>query len=221
VREPEEAAGTAAATRQRLLDAGEVLFGERGFEGTSLRMVTEAAGSNVAGVNYHFGSKQGLFQAVVDRAMGPVNDERRQRLDAIEARNELASVADLVRAFVEPGLELTRRHGERGTAVARFIGRVICDPDPRIRQLFAAQVDPVEGRYLAALRRALPDLDDDTVNFAYTNMLGLLGLHQSGALATMLGPALPDNAPGEAATRIGERLIAFIAAGISNGAAGE
>jgi AcrR family transcriptional regulator len=172
---------------------------------------------NKLSAQHLFGSKQGLFQAVVDRAMGPVNDERRRRLDAIEARNQRASVADLVRAFVEPGLELTGRHGERGAAVARFIGRVICDPDPRIRQLFAVQVDPVEGRYLAALRRALPHRDDDAVRIAYTTMLGLLGLHQSGALATMLGPRPPDNAAAEADPRIGERLIAFITAGILDG----
>jgi AcrR family transcriptional regulator len=110
---------------------------------------------NKLSAQHLFGSKQGLFQAVVDRAMGPVNDERRRRLDAIEARNQRASVADLVRAFVEPGLELTGRHGERGAAVARFIGRVICDPDLRIRRLFAVQVDPVESSQSGPGRRTI------------------------------------------------------------------
>ncbi|MGH8876317.1 MAG: helix-turn-helix domain-containing protein, partial [Stackebrandtia sp.] len=45
------------STANRLLDAGEQLFGERGYEATSLRSVTERAGANIAAVNYHFRSK--------------------------------------------------------------------------------------------------------------------------------------------------------------------
>ena len=202
-----------ASTRRRLLDAAETQFGERGFAATSLRTVTEAAGANVAAVSYHFGSKEGLLRAVVARVMVPVNDERRQRLDELEARDTPPSVPELIRSFVEPAVNLTGDGDPRSPEVARFIGRVISEPDPQIRQLFAAEVDPVEGRYLAALRHALPDLDDATVRFAYTSMLGLLGLHQSGAFAAVAWPAIPGG------TRPGtdfdtENLIRFITGGI-------
>jgi AcrR family transcriptional regulator len=168
-------------TRDRLIETAIELFGERGIEATSLRALTEAAGTNIASVNYHFRSKEGLLRAVVDETMRVVNDERRRRLDELEARDERPAVVDLVRAFVEPGLAPR-------AAVARFIGRVISEPDPRVRQLFAEQVAPVEGRYEAALGR-----------FSYACMLGLLAVHQSGAFA-----ALNDS----------ERLIEFITAGV-------
>lgn len=213
---PAEAAQ--APTPSRLLDAAERLFGERGFDGTSLRAVAEAAGANIAAVNYHFGSKDRLLRAVVARAMGPVNADRHRRLDTLEARYVHPTIAQLVRAFVEPGLDLINHHGERGPAVARFVGGVLFDPSPRIRQLFAEQVDPVEGRYLDALRAALPDQAPDGVLFGYTSMLGLLALRQRGALADVgwRGPrdGASDRAAGGALER--ERLVAFLTAGFTD-----
>jgi AcrR family transcriptional regulator len=168
-------------TRERLIETAIELFGERGIGATSLRALTEAAGTNIAAVNYHFRSKEGLLRAVIDETMRTVNEERRRRLDELEAATKPPAVADLVRAFVEPGLS-------PDSAVARFLGRVISEPDPRIRQLFSEQVAPVEGRYEAALGR-----------FPYACMLGLLAVHQARAF-----DALDD----------GERLIAFITAGV-------
>ena len=51
-------------TATRILDAAERLFVEHGFEATSLRTITQQAEVNLAAVNYHFGSKDALFQAV-------------------------------------------------------------------------------------------------------------------------------------------------------------
>ena len=54
-------------TKDRLLDAAEQLFAERGYDATSMRELTTAAAVNLAAVNYHFGSKRELFAAVFDR----------------------------------------------------------------------------------------------------------------------------------------------------------
>jgi AcrR family transcriptional regulator len=201
----------AGSTRGRLIDSAVRLFGERGIGATSLRMLTESAGTNIAAVNYHFGSKEGLLRAVIDRTMRFVNDERRRRLDELESRPRPPSVAELVRAFVEPGADLAE-----SVEVARFIGRLVGEPDPKVRQIFADQVDPVEGRYLTALGCALPELDDEDVRFAYTSMLGMLSLQQSGAFATLEWPHRQGDTP----RRTGsdpvdrERLIAFVVGGI-------
>jgi AcrR family transcriptional regulator len=194
-----------AATKVRILDAGERLFAELGFAGTSLRAVTEAARANVAAVNYHFGSKEGLLRAVVARAVTPVNEERGRLLDEM---GPAAGAEELIRTFVSTGMNLVERHGERGAQVARFIGRVICDPSPDMRALFAEEVSGVEGRYLLALQAALPELAPDEVSFRFTSMIGLLGLYQSGAFVGIepQGAALDES-------RDVERLIAFITAG--------
>src|SRR5947208_16884641 len=66
----------AAATKERILDSAESLFMEHGFEATSLRSITAAAAVNLAAVNYHFGSKEELFQAVLTRRLDPMNHAR-------------------------------------------------------------------------------------------------------------------------------------------------
>ena len=63
-------------TRDKILGAAEQLFAHHGFEGTSLRAVTGLAEVNLASANYHFGSKEGLLKAVIERRIGPVNEER-------------------------------------------------------------------------------------------------------------------------------------------------
>lgn len=118
-----------------------------------------------------------------------------------------------MRAFVQPGLDLASHHGTRAPAVARFIGRVLFDPSPRIRQLFADQVDPVEGRYLDALRNSAPHQDADTVAFGYTTMLGLLALHQA---ATFTPIRWRTNPPTPGPHDDPERLIAFLTAGLTH-----
>lgn len=200
------------STRKRLLDAAEQLFAEHGFAATSLRAVTVAAGANVAAVNYHFGSKEGLFRAVVERAMSSVNAERLRLLAELRVASRKPTVEELVRAFVVTGASIVARSGERGTAVARFLGRVMCEPDPAIRRLFGTEVGPAEGQYLDALRAALPHLPPDEVAFRYRAMIGLLGLHQSGSLGDLhpgrpdMGAAAPENET--------ERLVTLLAAAL-------
>ena len=198
-------------TRERLLNVAEQRFGEGGYEGTSLRAITVAAAANIAAVNYHFGSKEALLRAAVARAMAPVNAERRRRLDQLEAGGS-PSAEDLIRAFVEPGLELVLRRGERGAVVARFIGRIAFDPSRRIRELYAAESEPIESRYLAALQQALPQASPDAVAFGYVNMLGLLALHQSQALSPTPG-ATGSEDPG----KLAENLVTFLVAAFDHG----
>ncbi|MGV9311874.1 TetR/AcrR family transcriptional regulator [Streptomyces sp. NPDC003691] len=195
----EKDGSTPPGTKDRILDVAERLFGERGYASTSLRAVTEAAGANVAAVNYHFGSKEGLLRAVVARAMRPVNEERRRLLDGFLA-DGTPDAADLVGAFVRTGAHLAGGGASGSPAVTRLLGRVMCEPDPEIRRLFAQEVESVEGRYLAELARALPSLSPEDVTFRYRTMVGLLALHQAGALADLaphgtaaaLAPVEPD-----------------------------
>ena len=57
--------------RQRLVDAAQGLFLRDGYSQTTVRRIAEHAGVDHALVNYHFGSKEGLFTAVVDLLASP------------------------------------------------------------------------------------------------------------------------------------------------------
>ncbi len=67
--------GGARDTRQRLIDAGRKLIATRGFKGTSIRALTEEAGANLGAVTYHFGSKEGLYQAVLEEVVAPFRNQ--------------------------------------------------------------------------------------------------------------------------------------------------
>lgn len=62
-------------TRQRLIRVGRELMARNGFDGTSIRALTEAAGANLGAVTYHFQSKEGLYHAVLEDVMGPLREQ--------------------------------------------------------------------------------------------------------------------------------------------------
>src|ERR1700752_4970176 len=99
-------------TKARILDAAEALFMEHGFEATSLRAITASAGVNLAAVNYHFGSKEELFQAVPTRRLAPMNQERLDLLSELEreAGTDALPCDRILEAMFIPALRLARDH---------------------------------------------------------------------------------------------------------------
>jgi AcrR family transcriptional regulator len=59
-------------TAERILDAAEELFAERGYAGTSLRDVATAVGIRIPSLYNHFESKEAIYGAVLERDLGPV-----------------------------------------------------------------------------------------------------------------------------------------------------
>jgi AcrR family transcriptional regulator len=59
-------------TRAELIAAGRRLFGQRGYDGASVRAITHEAGANLGAVTYHFGSKRALYSAVLEQGLRPI-----------------------------------------------------------------------------------------------------------------------------------------------------
>lgn len=92
--------GPGAATRERILRCAEQLFAREGIDRTTLRQIVRAAEQrNVAAVQYHFGSKEGLLREIVDGHQRDVDEARREQL--AELGHE-ADLVDLLRVLVEP-----------------------------------------------------------------------------------------------------------------------
>ncbi|MGH8277589.1 MAG: CerR family C-terminal domain-containing protein, partial [Steroidobacteraceae bacterium] len=72
------------ATRQRLIEAALVVFGEFGFDGASTRMLAERAGANLAAIPYHFRSKEGLYRAAAQYIVDQMTRQTAPVLDDIE-----------------------------------------------------------------------------------------------------------------------------------------
>src|SRR6187200_958095 len=93
-------------TRTRILDAAEELFMQHGFEGTSMRTLTAKASVNLAAVNYHFGSKDALIEAVFRRRLDPMNAARIAELDRLEAAAPVPSADAIIRVFLRASLAM-------------------------------------------------------------------------------------------------------------------
>lgn len=148
-------------TKERILDAAQRLFADKGFNGASLRAVTREAEVNLAAIHYHFGSKEGLVRALLDRVLAPLNRERLDLLDRVESEAgesgpPLEAVAE---AFVGPTIRLSRR--PEGIIAMQLLGRVFGDPSGEVSRIFKEQFREVARRFGAAFRSAAPHLTPD------------------------------------------------------------
>jgi AcrR family transcriptional regulator len=84
-------------TATRLRAAGRRIFARRGYEGAPLRVITREARANLGAVGYHFGSKERLYEAVVDGALAPLRD--RVTAAAAQSGTPLEKIEAVVRAF--------------------------------------------------------------------------------------------------------------------------
>jgi AcrR family transcriptional regulator len=135
-------------TKTRVLDAAEKLFGEKGFDATSLRDITTEADVNLAAVNYHFQSKDSLIDAAILRIASPVNEKRLAMLDAAGPN---ATVEQLLEAFVGPLLEIDPER------MAPIMARVYTAPDI-MKRVFKGNLESISKRFAEGMARALPDL---------------------------------------------------------------
>ena len=157
-------------TKDRILDAAEVLFADQGYDGTSLRAVTGAADVNLAAVHYHFGSKAALFEAVVHRRVDDLNAERLARLDALEARGT-PEISEVLEAFVEPAFRLAASDDEGVKRFLRLVGRIHSSSGEHLRSLHRVFQEIAE-RFLHALAQAAPHLSEADVHWRFHFLLG-------------------------------------------------
>jgi AcrR family transcriptional regulator len=179
---------TSADTKTRILDAAEQLFMEHGFEATSLRSLTTAASVNLAAVNYHFGSTEELFEAVLTRRLDPMNQERIELLERIEreAGGRPLSCEKILFAMLIPALRLARDERRGGKNFLRLLGRAYADPAPFIRHFLSAQYVEMIGRYKEAFLRALPNLSRQELTWRLHFVMGALSYTLAGTDALKL-----------------------------------
>jgi AcrR family transcriptional regulator len=203
-----------AATKNRILDAAEGLFMEHGFEATSLRAITAAAAVNLAAVNYHFGSKEELFQAVLTRRLDPMNQRRVALLDRFERESgsTLSCERILVALFV-PALELARDPKLGGKNFLRLLGRAYADPAPFIRRFLSEQYAQMIARFKGAFGRALPHLPKKELSWRLHFIMGALSYTLAGTDALKL---IAELSPKESANDeiLLRRLAPFLLAGL-------
>ncbi len=165
-------------TKATIMDAAEALFAEYGYEATSLRSITSAAKVNLAAVNYHFGGKETLLEAIYARRITPMNEERLQCLSALEEQHEVIPVESIVYVFVEPALKLSRDK-DKSHFIA-LLGRSYLEPTPVIQGKVRQMFDEVAERFKAAFTRSLPNVPPKELYWRMHFMVGVLAYCMAG-----------------------------------------
>jgi AcrR family transcriptional regulator len=198
--------------KERILDAAEALFAQRGFYGVSLRDITQAAGVDVALVSYHFGGKRELFTAVFERRAEVLNRERLELLDEVRRRAlpAVPSLEAIVNAFFQPLLERSARGGPGWKSYFALVAYV--NNSPEFGPLMMTRhFDPLVDRFIAVLREALPDCPPREIYWGYQFLTGALTLTfaETGRIDKLSGGLCRASD----LDSVHERLAPYVAAG--------
>jgi AcrR family transcriptional regulator len=211
-------------TKQHILDIAEQIFAERGYAATSLRAVTQAAGVNLAAVNYHFGTKAKLLFAVVERRVNPINGERMRLLTALESAPEPPTLEAVLHAFIAPVFSLGRDSTSRRDTFMRLMGRLYAESVEGLEAFFDRQLGEVFARFLEAFGRRVPELSAQELHWRFHFVLGVL------AHPLLIGDRIAAFTDGRCTfddtAEVVERMVKFAAAGLrcpvpDNAATGE
>ncbi len=123
------------STRQRLLDAAGECFSEHGFHGATVRDISQRAGANVAAVNYHFGDKYKLYEAVLLEAINYAEDRFGALRDQTATLDLAQRLHDFVGALLMGGLDPDRPEWH-----CKLLCMEMADPGPALEMLFAKSI---------------------------------------------------------------------------------
>ena len=126
-------------TVERILDAAEQLFAEKGFAETSLRLITSKASVNLAAVNYHFGSKKALIQAVFSRFLGPFCASLERELERRQGQpDHKPDLEELLGILDEQAMAVQPRSGNDLSIFMRLLGLAFSQRQGHLRRYLDA-----------------------------------------------------------------------------------
>ncbi|MCM2679456.1 TetR/AcrR family transcriptional regulator [Echinimonas agarilytica] len=200
-------------TKEKILDAAETLFAERGFSDTSLRLITAEADVNLASVNYHFGSKKALIKAVLSRYLEYFMPSLNAELDRILNANAQPTLNQVFESFVEPLVQLNNFRGNGTNTFMQLLGRGYSDSQGHLRWFMTTQYGDVLSKISKAVQRANPELSPSEFFWRMHFTLGtvVFTMASNEALRDIARVDFKQEVDVEALVR---RLIPFLAAGV-------
>lgn len=159
------------STPERILLAAEQLFSERGVDGVSLREITSTSGVNSAAAHYHFGSKLAVLEQLFELRAKPIAQQRMALLSALRTnRQGRPALEDVLRAFLQPALQALST--PEGIAFTRLRARLSFENEEVRRHVLDKTFNESSRLTLEALRKALPQLPADELNWRFHFLLG-------------------------------------------------
>ncbi len=199
-------------SKKAILDAAEVLFAKKGYEGTSMRAIAEKAKVAQGLIHYHCKTKDLLFASLIERHASVINSRRRQMLKLCfeEAQGKQPTLEAILESFVRPALE----HGRvgRGRYYSQILATIGNSDDKRSRDLVHQNYDPIARKYIEALQKVLPKLPSPEIYWGYlfATSVAISSMPRTGRINRLSEGSLDD----DNLERIIVRIICFLANGL-------
>ena len=179
------------SVQDRLIEAAEELFCQRGFNETSVRDIAAAAGCNGASVNYYFGGKDNLYLEIWRRRLAFIRQTRLASIEKVMSASGQPQLEDLLRSyatsFIEPLID--------GSPHCRFINLMTREMiEPHLpRDLYLTEmVSPVLSALSDALLKICPWLDRSKISVIVFSIVGQLLMHTVCVREMFEGSNHPD-----------------------------
>ncbi|MBW2477332.1 MAG: CerR family C-terminal domain-containing protein [Deltaproteobacteria bacterium] len=201
-------------TKSALLDCAEQLFLEKGFERVSIREITEAAGANVAAVNYYFTSKTNLYRAFISRRFATITRRKVSLLKGLLASNEPPTLNQVVAVFVRSYFDDMLESKDSERLLQLVFSEMDADgiaSDLVIREL----VVPIHTAMLDAMKAATPSLAESHLSHCISSIVGQV-LHFIRARDVMKAVSWRD-AGDDYTEQVIEHITEFSLRGIGSG----
>lgn len=199
-------------TKNKILDEAEELFAKHGFSETSLRVITARAEVNLASVNYHFGSKKSLIEAVFERFMDSFVDELMREMTKIDKQIKKLDVPLVLQTLIRPLIAIDKIRPNGASVFMKLVGRAYTETQGHIRRFTTKKYSHVLIRFTHLLHKARPELTQSEMFWRLHFMLGSFIFTLAGheALQAISESDFQEKVSVE---QIINRLIPFLAAG--------
>ncbi|SFG42186.1 TetR/AcrR family transcriptional regulator [Neptunomonas qingdaonensis] len=161
-------------TATQILKAAEALFAEQGFSETTMRQITAAADVNLAAVNYHFGSKQGLIQAVSEQYLYPFCEYIDNAISEYLVNNPqvTVSVDDLIEMVMRALLHVRQNNSHALPMFMRLLDLAYMKNQKELRDYILLEHYTKLEVFLAQLRIDASPMEDDEFFWRLHFLLG-------------------------------------------------
>jgi AcrR family transcriptional regulator len=158
-------------TRKQVLTAALEQFAQYGFHGASMRDISAQSGVQLSGLHYHFGSKEELFSATVERVFSKLSEARLNGLEALRAQSERLSLEQILTAFIAPSIDLAA--SSEGPFFMMLQSRVNAEKTSLSDDLMRLVLESTKP-FRDALQEAMPGVPDVTIFRGYRIMVSSL-----------------------------------------------
>lgn len=201
-------------TSASIVTAAETLFAEQGFTETTVRQITARAEVNLAAINYHFGSKKGLIQAVAEKFLTPLCAELQQMLEQRQAGNdESISLEELLEMLMRALLIVNRENVNALAVFMRLLELAYMKNQEELRNFLIDRYNSKLQEFISLIRKDAAPMEDDEFFWRLHFLLGSITFTLSN-FHTLNAIEKREFHSGAEVENILHRMIPVLAAGL-------